>query len=237
MADIFQEVEEDIRRDRYEQLAKKYGGLVLGAMVLAVAGTGGYVYWKNSQVARDQAETLALSTAVDVASAAVSAAPAPPAAPPAVGATAAPGLGGASGPAVLDRLALEAKHGPAGLARFYAAGLRARAGDGAGAIAGYEMIAADGSVSPLYRDLATLMTIQLQVGTGDPAALRARLEALTAATNPWRYSARELSALLMVRAGDKAGAKTLFKQLADDIGAPAGLRARAAELAAFYGKS
>jgi hypothetical protein len=60
---------------------------------------------------------------------------------------------------------------------------------------------------------------------------------LGAQTSPWRFTARELRALLAARTGDTAGARTLFQQLADDNGAPAGLRVRAAELAAFYGKS
>jgi len=216
MADIFQEVEEDLRRDRYERLAKKYGVFVIAGFVLIVAGTAGYVLWKNWHQAQLQADTLKLAEAVELA---------------------APSANGPAAVEALDKVATGTRAGPSGLARFYEAGVKARGGDGAGAVALYDAIARDGATLPLYRDLASLQSVQLQINTGDPAALTERLGPLTADGNPWRYSARELTALLAARGGDKARAKTLFQQLADDNGSPTGLRARAAELAAFFGKS
>ena len=216
MADIFQEVEEDLRRDRYERLARKYGGHVIAAVLLIVAGTAGYVLWKNWHQARLQADTLQLAEAVDAAG---------------------PGAANPAAATALDKVATSAASGPGRLARFYEAGLKARAGDGAGAVAIYDAIAAEGATAPLYRDLASLLAVQLQVNAGDPKALADRLAPLTVDSNPWRYSARELTALLAARTGDKARAKTLFQQLADDNGAPAGLRTRASELAAFFGRT
>lgn len=216
MADIFQEVEEDLRHDRYERLARRYGGHLIVAVLLIVAGTAGYVVWKNQHQASQRADTLQLAEAVDAAG---------------------PGMANPAATEALDKVAASGAAGPARLARFYEAGLKARTGDGAGAVALYEAIAADGGTAPLYRDLATLLAIQLQANTGDPKALSDRLAPLTGETNPWRHSARELNALLAARAGDKARAKTLFQQLADDNGAPAGLRTRASELAAFFGRN
>jgi hypothetical protein len=218
MADIFQEVEEDLRRDRYERLAKAYGGHVIAGVLLLVAGTAGYVLWKDRHEASQQAATLQLAQAVDQA-----------------------GLSGhapvAGGAGALDTIASGGPSGAAGLARFFQAGLKAGSNDRAAAITLYEGLAGDPSVAPLYQQLATLMAVQLQINDGDPAALTARLDPLGAQTSPWRFTARELRALLAARTGDTAGARTLFQQLADDNGAPAGLRVRAAELAAFYGKS
>ena len=101
----------------------------------------------------------------------------------------------------------------------------------------YDSLAGDGSLPVVYRDLASLLSVQQQAGGGDPKALSLRLAPLSTDANPWRFSARELDGLLASRAGDKARAKTLFQQLADDKDAPAGLRARAAELAAFFDKA
>ena len=69
-----------------------------------------------------------------------------------------------------------------------------------------------------------------------PAQLTAKLQPLTADTSPWRFSARELTAMLAARAGDTEKARTLYKQLADDQQAPSGVRGRAADLASLYGK-
>jgi hypothetical protein len=216
MADIFEEVEEDLRRDRYERLAKKYGGVVIAGLVAIVVATAGYVLWKNWHAARQQAATLQLAEAVDGAG---------------------PGAASAAGIPALELAAKEAPSGVSGLARFYEAGVKARAGDAAGAVALYDALAGDGSLPGLYRDLAELLSVQQQAGTGDAKALSLRLARLGAEGGPWRFSARELDGLLASRAGDKARAKTVFQQLADDKDAPAGLRARAAELAAFFDKA
>ncbi|MEI8393396.1 MAG: hypothetical protein WCF85_01580 [Rhodospirillaceae bacterium] len=216
MADIFQEVEEDLRRDRYERLAKKYGGHVIGAALLIVATTAGYAVWKSRQEASRQADTLNLAQAVDQAGAA-------------------PGT--AEGAVAFEKVVTAAASGPAGLARFYEAGLKVKAGELAGAIALYDALIKDTATPPLFRDLASLLWVQHQINSAEPAVLAERLGPLTADSNPWRYTARELNALLAARSGDKARAKTLFQQLADDRGSPPGLRARAGELAAFFGKS
>ncbi len=216
MADIFQEVEEDLRRDRYERLAKKYGGYIIAGLLAIVLVTAGYVLWKNWRVARQQSATLELAEAVDSAGPAVASVAAIPA---------------------LDMVVHGAPAGPAALAQFYQAGVKARSGDGAGAIAVYDTLAADGALAAVYRDLAALLSVQQQVISGDPKELSQRLARLTGEASPWRFSARELDGLLASRAGDKARAKTVFQQLADDRGAPAALRARAAELAAFFDKA
>ncbi len=218
MADIFEEVEEDLRRDRYELLARKYGGHVIGLVLLVVVGTAGYVWWKDHHQAMQQAATLEFAQAVDQAGAAKATQTTDTA-------------------EALRKVVTEGPAGLAGLARFYEAGARVRAGDRAAAVTLYNSLAADPAITVLYRDLAALLAVQLEINDGDPKALAERLGPLTADASPWRYSARELSGLLAVRTGDTARAKTLFQQLADDNGAPAGLRARATELAAFYGRS
>jgi hypothetical protein len=42
MSDIFQEVEEDVRRERYEKLWKKYGNYIIALAVLIVAGVAAW---------------------------------------------------------------------------------------------------------------------------------------------------------------------------------------------------
>ena len=48
--------------------------------------------------------------------------------------------------------------------------------------------------------------------------------------NPWRHSAREMTALLAERQGDRAVAKTLLGGLVNDTSAPRGIRTRATEM-------
>jgi hypothetical protein len=66
----------------------------------------------------------------------------------------------------------------------------------------------------------------------DPHAVIDRLKPLIGDGNPWRPTALELTAAAQLKSGDKAGALAIYKQLADDLAAPEGVRARAAEMAA-----
>jgi hypothetical protein len=66
----------------------------------------------------------------------------------------------------------------------------------------------------------------------DPQATITRLEPLTASGKPWRASALELTAAARLKLGDKTAALEIYKKLADDLAAPEGVRARAAEMAA-----
>ena len=46
MSDIFREVEEDVRRERYEQLWKQYGDYVIAAAAVLVLAAAGYKFWQ-----------------------------------------------------------------------------------------------------------------------------------------------------------------------------------------------
>ena len=56
--------------------------------------------------------------------------------------------------------------------------------------------------------------------------LRARLEPLTGAANPFRHTAREVIALAAWRTGDLANAKRWFDMIVADGETPAGTRSR-----------
>jgi len=68
---------------------------------------------------------------------------------------------------------------------------------------------------------------------GDPVVLQKRLQPLLADNAPWRYSAMEDEGFLALRAGDKAKAKQVFTELAQDAGVPPGIAARATDMARF----
>jgi hypothetical protein len=121
------------------------------------------------------------------------------------------------------------------LAGLQAAAALASAKEVPAAIAAYDRIAADGGVEPVMRDLARLLAALHAVDTAPQADVEQRLQPLVGEGNIWRHSAREVAAAAKLKAGDASGARTAFQQLADDATAPAGVRARAAELLAAIG--
>jgi len=213
LADIFQEVEEDVRRERFQQLWKRYGRYVGAAAIAIVLVTAGVVGWREIQRRANEDQATRFLQALDQA-----------------------GRGEADpAKAGFAALAQDGGAGYATLARLQEAALLVKAGDVAGAVKQYEAIAADSRVDQVFRDLAVILVVQETIETADPAPLQQRLQPLLADKNPWRHSATELSALLAKRAGDAAKAKELYTKLADDLTAPQGMRARATEMLAIIG--
>ena len=55
MADIFQEVDEEVRRDKAAEFWKKHQNLILGLAVLIVLASAGFRYWQYEKEKAEQA--------------------------------------------------------------------------------------------------------------------------------------------------------------------------------------
>ncbi len=208
MADIFREVDEALREDRAKALWTRYRNWIVGVASAVVLTTAAFVWWQNWTQSRSQSQTVALEVA-RVA-----------------------GIQDAfAGADAMAGVALEASGGRALMARFYEAGLLANAGDRQGAALAYQALADDGSVSAPWNDLALLLAGLHGLEAGDsPADVRERIGPLADGNGPWRYSAREILALVDLRDGLMADAAEAFRRLADDPIAPPDMRERADEL-------
>lgn len=211
MADAFHEVDEELRREQYEKLWKKYGKYVIAFAVVVVLGTGASVGWKEYAAAARQSESARFAAAVRLIASGEE----------------------AQGAAALGALADDAGAGYRTLARLRQAAALRRIGDHGVALSVYDRLAADDGVDGHLRDLARLLgaQAQLELGAADDE-VAARLDPLLTGGNPWRHSARELRGALALRQGDLDTARREFASLTDDAGAPPGIRARAAEVLA-----
>lgn len=210
MADIFKEVDEELRRDQAEKLWKKYGRYVIAVAALVVLAVAGLQLWRTYELDRRQELSDRYAAALELAA-----------------------DGDTTGALdVLGAISDASASGYPGLAALEQARLRAESGDTAGAIAIWDRIAADSSLGEGFRGAATLLSVLHQMDEGDPAELRGRLAPLAAEGRPYRASANELLAVLALRDGDRAGAQALYERIVDDPEAPAGLRNRAAQMLA-----
>lgn len=213
VSDVFQEIEEELRRDRAAQLWKRYGNYLIGAALAIVVGTAAFVAWRDykSREAAEQGQqffaVMAQAAAGDAEKAIESA----------------------------DQVARTSAGGYAVLSRMIEAALKARAGDRDASVALYRSVAADGRASKELQDAAKLLAALHSLEKTEPAELERQLAPLQGDRSPWRYSAIELSALMAARMGEAAKARELYTKIADDPGAPPGLRARAAEMIAVLG--
>jgi hypothetical protein len=198
MADIFREVDEDVRTDQLKGLWSKYSIVVAGLALAIVAGTAVYVFVQHQKQVRDEAAGAAFQAAQALAEAKK-----PEAA------------------AAFNELARTAPAGYQALARLRAAEERAGA-DRDGAVKALDALAADGSLDKLLRDVAALRAGILRVDVADKAELERRFGALM--DGSFRHTAREMLGLAALKRGDFEDAGKWFDQIVVDPAAPAGLR-------------
>jgi len=203
VSDIFQEVDEEVRRERLEKLWERYQNhIIAGAFLIlaAVGGWRGYEWWEGKRAtetgsAFEAAQTLDLEgKSADAESA-------------------------------FAKIVTDGTASYRDLARMRQAAELAQRDPKLG-IAAYERIAGDSSVDSAWRDLAGLRAGSLQIDAGSYNEARARLEPLAADGRPYRYTARELLALGAWRAGDTASAKRWFDLVITDIQTPPATRSR-----------
>lgn len=207
MVDIFNEVEEDLRRDRYLKLWQRYGMWLIAAAVLLVVATGAISVYTNWHANRLAAAGDAFAKAADLE---------------------AQGKHKEAADAFAE-LAADAPGGYPLLARLREASSQLAAGDSKGALATLDAASA-GSGDAALRDLAALKAASLVLDTASPDEIAKRLDPLAAEGRPWRHSARELQAAAALKQGRTEDARKILKTLSDDATAPQGLRARAGEL-------
>ncbi len=207
MADIFHEVDEEVRRDQALEFWKKNQNYVIALCVAVVALSGGWRYYQNSTRVAAEAAGARYESAVALARA---------------------GKPGDADEALRSIIS----GGPAGyalLARFRSAA-NLGASDPARAVSIYDSLANDASVDPAMRDVARLRAAMLAMDTAVYADIRTRLEPLAAVGGSLRSSARELLAIAALKAGDLEAAGKWFDAIVIDQQAPEQIRARAEAL-------
>lgn len=210
MSELFDEVDEEVRREQLKKLWDKYSLYFIALMVLVVAAVGG---WRGYQYleAKKAAEAGAIfEKAVELSE---------------------QGKHADAETAFAD-LAAKAPSGYRTLARLRAAA-EASARDPKAAAKMYDDIAADGSVGSEWRDLARIRAAGLLVDSASYADIQQRLETSAEPKSTFRHSAREILALSAWRNNDMTAARKWVDAIAEDGETPPGLRSRAEALQAL----
>jgi hypothetical protein len=203
VSDIFQEVEEDVRRERYELIWKKYGNYIMIAAALLVAAVAGYQAWQRYDLTQRQK----VSDRYREASQSAQTGNLPKA------------------EADFAALAKDAPSGYATLAKFHLAGAYLAQGKRDPAVALLRELTA--SSDPIVSSTARLRLAWTNADASPRADIVSVLQPLTASDNPWRFAAGEVLAYVDLKDGARAQALAEYQKLAQDPQAPANLRQRA----------
>ena len=201
MTDIFRDVDEAVRRERYLYLWRRYGPLSLGVLGCAVFLFGALFFWVQSARESRRDASLAFDKALGLKSAA-------------------PQL-----QALADLREQDDLYGE--LALFHRAAILARAERRREALALYEALEKAEGVSQTLRDLAGIHAASLMVGIEDFAEIERRLAPSLQDGAPFIFSAKETLALAAIAAGKEERAYRIYKDISESDAAPPSMIERA----------
>ena len=211
---FLREVEEELRRERYERIWKEYGTFILAGAALIVVGVLGYKYVENRRITAAQTTGERYEGAMDLATA------------------------GKDGSAEKEFASIigDGTGGYPELARLQLAGALLKQDKKAEAVAAYDELAKSANADPLLRDYAALQAAAARMGEADFTEMQNRLNPLAGDASPWRYSAREMLGVAAFKAGKPDEARTALTPLLVDQRTPQSIAERAqivlAEIAA-----
>ena len=207
MADIFNEIEEDIRQDRAKLAWQKYGKYVIGLAILIVAATAGNTGWveyKKSVLIENSDRFVAAIAKTDEDN-------------------------NINAVELFAKLSEDGGIGYSMLSRLNEASIKANSGDIDGAILIYKNLSNDNDLDKIYRDLADILSIMHQIDNGNSKELLASLSPQLQNNGTWRFTAYELAAVINIKLGDIKEANKYLTLITDDSSAPQGIKARASE--------
>ena len=210
MVDVFDEVEEELRKERYMQMLRSWRPWVLGAAIAVIVGVAGYQGWKawQSSQAAEASERFAAARALHEAGDAAAARDA------------------------YELLVTEGPRGYATLSLLHQASLAAETGDNEEAARLYEE-AGQRSPVALVRDLARYQAALTGFDTLSSDDLALRLDPLVSGGGGFALLSRELIGAAALREGRWSEARRHFEFVQLSIDASEAMRARARDALAL----
>jgi len=210
VSELFDEVDEEVRRDQLKKLWDKYSIFIIAGALLIIAGVGGWRGYQYLEAKKAAEAGAAFGKAVELSEANKH----------------------TEAEAAFNDLAARAPSGYRMLARLRAAA-EVAGHDPKAAAKLYDDIAADRSIGAEQQDLAKVRAAGLLVDSAAYSEMQQRLESSTGPEATFRHSARELLALSAWRANDTAAARKWLELIANDGETPPSLRSRAEALQAL----
>ncbi len=210
MTELFDEVDEEVRRDQLKRLWDQYSIYIVAIALLVIAGVGGWRGYSYLEAQKAAEAGDAFNKAADLSDQNKS----------------------ADAEAAFEALAAKAPAGYRMLARFRAAAEAAKRDPQAGAKM-FDGLAADSTIGAEQQALARIRAAGLLVDSASYPDMLKRLEADTVPAATFRHAARETLALLAWRANDAAATRQWLDMIALDAETPPSVRSRAEALQAL----
>jgi hypothetical protein len=210
VSELFDEVDEEVRREQLKKLWDKYSIYIIALAILVVAAVGGWRGYQYVEAKKAAEASEAFNRAIELSE---------------------QGKHEEAEKAFAD-LAAKAPYGYRLLSRFHVAAELVNR-DPKAAVKLFDDLAADSSIGAEQQELARIRAAGLVVDSASYADMKQRLERDTTPEATFHHTARELLALSAFRANDTTAARLWLGQISADADTPPSLRSRAEALQAL----
>jgi hypothetical protein len=210
VSELFDEVDEEVRREQLKKLWDKYSIYIIAVAILIVAAVGGWRGYQYLEAKKAAQAGDAFNKAIELSEQNKQ----------------------AEAETAFTDLVAKGPYGYRLLSRFrLAAQVEKR--DPKAAVQMFDELAADRSIGTEQQEWARIRAGNILVDSASYSDMKQRLEADTAPDATFRHVARELLALSAIRANDSTAARQWLDMISVDAETPPSVRSRAEALQAL----
>ena len=209
MGDVFQEVDEELREEKYKRIWRKFRYYVIGGLILFILGIGANAFWKDYNLKEVNDRSERFFTAIEMAQ-----------------------EDKVNAITLLEEFANQEEKNSeynALIARFTEAAIRRSEKDYNGALVIYQSLE-DNNISNFYEDYAKLSSVEMLIALNNKKDAKLILDDLISNTSDLKYIAMEYMGYIEIDEGNFSKARTIFTSIADDALSSVNMKNRSKEV-------
>ena len=209
MSDVFQEVDEDLREEKYKSIWRKFRYYVIGGLILFILGIATNAFWKDYNLKEINDRSEKFFTAIEMAQ-----------------------EDKVNAITLLEKFANQEERNSeynALIARFTEAAIRRSEKDFNGALLIYQSLE-DNNISNFYEDYAKLSSVEMLIALNNKKDAKLILDDLINNTSDLKYIAMEYLGYLEIDEGNFSKARTIFTNIANDALSSVNMKNRSREV-------
>ena len=209
MSDVFQEVDEELREEKYKSIWRKFRYYVIGGLILFILGIATNAFWKDYNLKEINDRSEKFFTAIEMAQ-----------------------EDKVNAITLLEKFANQEERNSeynALIARFTEAAIRRSEKDFNGALLIYQSLE-DNNISNFYEDYAKLSSVEMLIALNNKKDAKLILDDLISNTSDLKYIAMEYMGYLEIDEGNFSKARTIFTNIADDALSSVNMKNRSREV-------
>ena len=209
MSDVFQEVDEELREEKYKSIWRKFRYYLIGGLILFILGIAVNAFWKDYNLKEINERSERFFTAIEMAQ-----------------------EDKVNAITLLEEFANQEEKNSeynALIARFTEAAIRRSEKDFNGALVIYQSLE-ENNISNFYEDYAKLSSVEMLIALNNKKDAKLILDDLISNTSDLKYIAMEYMGYLEIDEGNFSKAQTIFTNIADDALSSVNMKNRSREV-------